>query len=78
VRGLGGQVDAGLGPVGRLGAEHRRALELSGVLVGAIVLMAQSRPTGHTVLVIALVLLAFVALVELVAAAGGAPAAEPS
>ena len=78
VRGLGGQVDAGLGPFGRFVADHRRALELSGALVGAIVLMAQSRPTGSTVLVIALVVLGFVALVELVAAGAGAPAAEPS
>jgi hypothetical protein len=79
VRGAGSRVDAGLGPFGRFVAEHRRALELCGALVGAIVLMAQSRPTGSTVLVIALSVLAFVALVEFVAAGAGPPAApEPS
>lgn len=78
VRGAGTHVDAGLGPFGRFVADHRRGLELTGALVGAIVLLAQSRPTGSTVLVIALAVLAFAALVELVAAGAGAPAAEPS
>jgi hypothetical protein len=78
VRGIGGRAggDAGLGPVGRFVAEYRHALEGAAVLVGAIVLLAQSRPTGGAVLAIGLAVLAFVALVELVAAGARAqPAA---
>ena len=74
--GRAGRADGGLGPVGRFAAQYRRPLELSAAIVGAIVLISQSRPTGHDVLVIGLVVLAVVAIVELVAAGGSAAAAE--
>ena len=81
VRSIGGRaggVDGGLGPVGRWVADYRRALEVAAMLVGAIVLLAQSRPTGGTVLTIAIAVLVFVAIVELVAAAARPAAPEPS
>jgi hypothetical protein len=85
IRSIGGRArrgDGGLGPVGRWIADYRRGIELSALVVGAIVLVAQSRPTGANVLAIALAVLAFVVVVELVAAAAGpAPASngvEPS
>lgn len=77
VRGLGGKAaGAGydLGPVAHRVAHHRRGLEVTVAAVGALVLVAQDQPTGETVLTIAIVCLAAVALIELVAAARPAAA----
>jgi hypothetical protein len=65
---LAGRAGADLGPVGRFVSDHRRALEGTAALIGGVVLVALSRPTGASVLAIALVVLAVAALVEIVAA----------
>jgi hypothetical protein len=61
---LAGRAGADLGPVGRFVRDHRRALEGTAALIGGVVLVALSRPTGASMLVV----LAVAALVEVVAA----------
>jgi hypothetical protein len=62
------------GPVGTWVYQHRMALRITAVAIAVLVFIFQGTPTGLTVLVIAIILLAVLGLIELI----GRPPARPA
>lgn len=73
LRGTGERAGLTTGPVGRWVYRYRKALWIAGIAVAALIFVFWTNPTGLVVLVIALVLLAYIGLVELI----GRPPAAP-
>jgi hypothetical protein len=73
VRASGERAGLRTGPVGRWTYAHRRALRVAAVIIAALVFVFWGQPTWQVALGIAIVLLAVLALVELI----GRPPAQP-
>ena len=66
LRGAGEHVGLRTGPVGRWTYEHRMGLRIGATALMAIILVFWGRPTGLTVLTLAIVLLILLGLIELI------------
>ncbi len=66
IRGTGERADVTTGPVGTWVDQHRTALRITAVAIAALVLVFWGIPTGLTVLIIAIVLVAVLGLIELI------------
>ncbi len=66
IRGTGERADVTTGPVGTWVDQHRTALRITAVAIAVLVLVFGCIPTGLTVLIIAIVLVAVLGLIELI------------